>query len=113
MFDENPERSLLAYAALIGAFCRPEQSTVPFSMFRSMANEGILLNKHLVPTILKASSAMQMFRSGKTIHGFVIRKEYYSNIFVENALIDLYANCVDLRLSRSVFYSMKKGDMVS
>ena len=113
VFDDIPERTISAYAALIRAFCRLEQWEELFSVFGSMIDEGMLPNKYLVPTILKACSAMEMFRSGKMIHGYVIRKELESDVFVGNALIDLYANCADLRLSRNVFDSMKERDVVS
>ncbi|GMY17203.1 pentatricopeptide repeat-containing protein [Fagus crenata] len=113
VFDEIPERTVPGYVALIRAFCRLEQWDDLFSVFGSMVDDGLLPNKYLVPTILKACSAMQILRSGKMIHGYVIRKELDLDIFVGNALIDLYANFADLRLSRSVFDTMKERDVVS
>lgn len=113
LFDEIPERTVPAYAALIGAFCRSEQWEEFFSVFGLMVDEGMLPDKYLVPTILKACSAIQKFRIAKMIHGYVIRKELESDVFVGNALIDVYSNCADLRLSRSVFDTMKERDVVS
>ena len=113
LFDEIPERTVPAYAALIGAFCRSEQWEDLLSVFSLMVDEGLLPNKYLVPTILKACSAIQKFRIAKMIHGYVIRKVSESDVFVGNALIDVYANCADLRLSRRVFDMMKERDVVS
>lgn len=113
LFDEIPQRAGPAFAALIVAFCKSEQWEECFSLFGSMVNEGILPDKYLVPTILKACSARKMLTCGKVIHGYAMRTELESDVFVGNALIDFYANCADLRLSRSVFDAMKERDVVS
>ena len=113
LLDEIPNRTVPAYAALIRSYCRSEQWDELFSVFRLMVYEGMLPDKYLVPTILKACSAMLLSRIGKMVHGFVIRKSVESDVFVGNALIHLYSNCGDLGSSRSVFHSMQERDVVS
>ncbi|XP_015885571.2 pentatricopeptide repeat-containing protein At1g19720 [Ziziphus jujuba] len=113
LFDDMPKRTLSVYSALISAYCRLEQWEDLFLVFALMIDEGVLPDKYLVPTILKACSAMQMTRSGKKIHGYAIRKGLDLDVFVGNALIDMYANCGDLRRSTSVFNSMGAKDVVT
>lgn len=113
LFDEIPERTLPAYAALIRAYCRSEKWNELFAAFRSMVDEGILPGKYLVPTILKACSRRQMVKTGKMVHGYAIRKRLVSDIFIGNALMDFYSNCGDLRFSIYVFDSMSEKDVVS
>ncbi|RVX22459.1 Pentatricopeptide repeat-containing protein DOT4, chloroplastic [Vitis vinifera] len=113
LLDEIPNRTVPAYAALIRSYCRSEQWDELFSLFRLMVYEGMLPDKYLVPTILKACSAMLLLRIGKMVHGFVIRKSVESDVFVGNALIHFYSNCGDLGSSRSVFHSMQERDVVS
>lgn len=113
LFDEIPERTLPAYAALIRAYCRSQKWNELFAAFRSMVDEGIQPDKYLVPTILKACSGRQLVKTGKMVHGFVIRKTFVSDIFVGNALMNFYGNCGDLRSSIVVFDSMSEKDVVS
>ncbi|KAJ7959075.1 Pentatricopeptide repeat-containing protein [Quillaja saponaria] len=113
IFDEIPERTLPTYAALIGSYCRSRQWEELFLVLGSMMDSGMLPDGYLVPTILKACSAKQMLKGGMMIHGYVIRKELGSDVFVGNALIDLYSNCGDLRSSVSVFDTMRLRDVVS
>ena len=113
VFDEMPERPLPAYTALIRAYCRSEKWNELFAAFGSMVEEGILPDKYLVPTILKACSKRQAVKTGKMIHGYVIRKRLVSDIFIGNALMDFYGNCGDLRFSINVFDSMSEKDVVS
>lgn len=113
MFEHIPNRTLPNYAALIGSYCRLERWEEMFRVLNSMIDEGMLPDNYLVPTILKACSSMQLFRRGKMIHGFVIRKELVSDVFIGNALIHFYSSCGDLRSSINVFDTMKVRDIVS
>lgn len=113
LLDEIPKRTVPAYASLIGSYCRTEQWDDFFSVFRLMVYEGMLPDKYLVPTILKACSALQLLRIGKMVHGIVVRKGMDSDVFVGNALIHLYSDCGDLGSSRNVFDSMLEKDVVS
>ncbi|KAA0064811.1 pentatricopeptide repeat-containing protein [Cucumis melo var. makuwa] len=113
VFDEIPERALPTYAALIRAYCRSEKWNELFAAFRSMVDEGILPDKYLVPTVLKACSRRQMVKTGKMVHGYAIRKRMVSDIVIGNALMDFYGNCRDLGSSINVFDSMSEKDVVS
>ncbi|PON76642.1 Tetratricopeptide-like helical domain containing protein [Parasponia andersonii] len=113
LFDEIPKRNRPGYSSLISAYCRSEQWEDLFLLLGLMIDEGLLPDKYLVPTVLKACSALKLSRNGKMLHGYVTRKDLNSDIFVGNSLIDLYANCGDLRSSRSVFDAMREKDVVS
>ena len=113
LFDEIPKRTRPGYSALMSAYCRLEQWGELFLLLRLMINEGWLPEKYLVPTVLKACSALKLSRNGKMLHGYVIRKDLDSDVFIGNSLIDLYANSWDLRSSRCVFDAMREKDVVS
>ncbi|KAK9713802.1 hypothetical protein RND81_06G052200 [Saponaria officinalis] len=113
LFDEIPKREVPAFAALIGSLCRLEKWVDVFLVFGMMVNDGLLPDRFLVPTILKACSAMEVERVGRMVHGFAIRRGLRNDVFIENALIDMYANCGDLRSSKSVFDTMSEKDVVS
>lgn len=113
LFDETPKRTLPAYGDLIRAYCRSEKWNELFGAFRLMVDEGILPDKYLMPTILKACSRKQLVKTGKMVHGYVIRNWLVSDIFIGNALMDFYGSCGDLRFSIKVFDSMSERDVVS
>lgn len=113
VFDELTERSVEVYAALIGSYCRCEKWVEVFSVFGLMVFDGMLPDRFLVPRILKACAAIKLERIGRVIHGYVVRREMGSDVFVSNALIDVYANCGNLGYARSVFDVMQERDVVS
>ncbi|KAL9245515.1 hypothetical protein vseg_019159 [Gypsophila vaccaria] len=113
LFDEIPKREVPAFAALIGGLCRLEKWVDVFLVFGMMVSDGLVPDRFLVPTILKACSGMEVGRVGKMVHGFVMRRGMEDDVFIGNGLIDMYAKCGDLRSSRSVFDAMSERDVVS
>ncbi|KAK3032528.1 hypothetical protein RJ639_036443 [Escallonia herrerae] len=113
VFDEMPEGTLPLYAALVGSCSRASRWEELFSVLELMVHDGFLPNKYLIPTVLKACAALQFLKTGRMVHGYAVRKELGADAFVVNALIDMYANCGDLRSSRTVFDVMKERDVVS
>ncbi|XP_042507827.1 pentatricopeptide repeat-containing protein At3g12770-like [Macadamia integrifolia] len=113
LFDEIPERTVPAYAALIGSYCQSQQWEDVVLVFGLMIQDGVRPDKYLVPTLLKAFSALQSLEMGRMIHGYAIRKKLELDVFVGNALIDMYAKCRDLRSAKCVFDSMQEKDVVS
>ncbi|KAM0971682.1 hypothetical protein FF1_019589 [Malus domestica] len=113
MFNDITNRTVPTYAALISAYCRSERWEDLFLVFKLMVDEGVMPDKYVVPTVLKACALVRMLRIGKMIHGFVIRKSLDSDVYVGNALIDFYANCGDFRSAMSVFDAMRERDVVS
>ena len=113
LFDEIPKREVPAYAALIGALCRLERWVDLFCTVGMLVNDGMLPDKYLLPTILKACSMMERVEVGKMVHGHAVRKGMDEDVFVLNALIDMYANCGNLRYSERVFDAMNERDVVS
>ncbi|KAJ8445148.1 hypothetical protein Cgig2_029520 [Carnegiea gigantea] len=78
-----------------------------------MVNDGVQPDKYLGPTILKACSMMERIEAGKMVRGYVVRKGMEEDVFVRNALIDMYANYGDLGYSERVFDTMNERDVVS
>ncbi|KAB2629048.1 pentatricopeptide repeat-containing protein [Pyrus ussuriensis x Pyrus communis] len=113
MFNDIPQRTVPTYGALISAYCRSEQWEDLFLVFELMIDEGMMPDKYVVPTVLKACAQVRMLRTGKMIHGLVIRNALDSDVFVGNALIDFYANCGDLGFAMTVFDAMRETDVVS
>lgn len=63
--------------------------------------------------VLPACARTCSLRSGKEIHARLIRDGSVSDLFVSNALMDMYAKCGCLRVSRSVFVMSPRTDQIS
>ncbi|EFJ10639.1 hypothetical protein SELMODRAFT_71915, partial [Selaginella moellendorffii] len=62
---------------------------------------------------LDACSNLSCLENGRAIHDKATELGVEKNIFVENALVDMYGKCGSLEDALTVFNSMKKRDIVS
>ncbi|KAK8969115.1 Pentatricopeptide repeat-containing protein [Platanthera guangdongensis] len=65
------------------------------------------------PVVLKACGGINSIDSGKELHGFLHKRGFISNIYVSNALIDMYGKCRAFDEALKVFDGMEERDCVS
>ncbi|CAN6458888.1 unnamed protein product [Victoria cruziana] len=110
---EMSHKGAIIYAPLITLYCREQQWLDAVNTLALMVSDGFLADKFLLPSVLKACSAIESLASGMMIHGYLIRRNLEYDILVENALIDMYAKCGRLDRARKVFDVMPMRDVVS
>jgi len=72
-------------------------------MFRKMQKMGYKPDEITISSILPACSLSKSLRTGKEIHCYVFRNWEVGNLTNTTALVDMYAKCGDLSLSRNFF----------
>ncbi|CAL5424495.1 unnamed protein product [Camellia sinensis] len=85
-------------------------------LFVHMQEEGIFLpNAFTYVSVLSACANLALLDRGKQPHGHIIRiingEEF--NVFLFNALIDMYCKCGDMKSTRTLFEGMPERDIVS
>lgn len=81
--------------------------------FCLMNKIGTKPTKYLLCTTLNACAKLRKFFLGQKIHAHIIKVGYEHNMFLNSALLDLYAKCDSINDAIGIFYSMKKHDEVS
>ncbi|EEF50473.1 pentatricopeptide repeat-containing protein, putative [Ricinus communis] len=81
--------------------------------FRDMRAEGVESNQFTFPSILTACGAVSDHVFGVQVHGCIVRSGFGANIFVQSALVDMYAKCRDLNSANRVLENMEVNDVVS
>ncbi|KAL2544469.1 Tetratricopeptide repeat (TPR)-like superfamily protein [Forsythia ovata] len=64
-------------------------------------------------TVLPLCSELMLLREGKSVHGFIIRREMGSELSVVNCLMDMYSKCDNVEKSEYLFWTMPKKDLVT
>ncbi|KAL6995580.1 hypothetical protein U1Q18_005715 [Sarracenia purpurea var. burkii] len=77
-----------------------------------MQRTGVRSNNYTFPFVLKACASESLALQGKLIHGEVIRTGFDLDVYVEAALVDMYAKCGLVDDCRKVFDKMSKRDLV-
>ncbi|TKY65533.1 Pentatricopeptide repeat-containing protein [Spatholobus suberectus] len=83
------------------------------SFFSYMRAEGVESNQFTFPSILTACSAVSAHCFGEQVHGCVVRNGFGCNVYVQSALVDMYAKCGDLSSAKRVLENMEDDDVVS
>lgn len=113
IFDEMPRRDLVMWNALVRAYahgnCPYKVREVSYDMVRNKVKP----NDVTVVGILSACSSLRALREGKAVHGYVTRNLIEVDVFVHNALIDIYSKCGSIQDAFQVFQLMPVRNVVS
>ncbi|CAN1732011.1 Pentatricopeptide repeat-containing protein At1g20230 [Linum perenne] len=82
-------------------------------LFRVMQMEGVKPNSATIPYLLPACGNITALMHGKATHCFSLRNVFFYDIYVSRALLDMYAKCGRIYLSRRCFYIMTTRNRVS
>ncbi|TXG65382.1 hypothetical protein EZV62_006657 [Acer yangbiense] len=96
LFDEMPERDVVAWTAMIAGYTSFHYHTHAWRLFVEMAGTAAVdPNEYTVSTVLKACRSMKSLLYGTLVHGLAVKRGLEGSLYVDNALIDMYATCCD------------------
>ncbi|XP_024518895.1 pentatricopeptide repeat-containing protein At1g11290, chloroplastic-like isoform X2 [Selaginella moellendorffii] len=128
VFDRMKTRDVVSWNVLMLGYAQGgENEELALEMFTKMvSSRGCQLDSWSVVAALKACSnlaakeearnpqeKLRFLVTGVAIHGTAERLGCDSNIFVANALLNMYANCASMVDARRVFDKMQRRDVVS
>ncbi|KAJ9681717.1 hypothetical protein PVL29_017885 [Vitis rotundifolia] len=93
LFDEMPERDVVAWTAMIAGYTSCNNRTHAWMVFCEMMNEELDPNAFTISSVLKACKGMKCLPYGRLVHGLAIKHGLDGFIYVDNALMDMYATC--------------------
>lgn len=114
LLGHMPRKNLYSWTALISGFVQSGHFDDAFRLFSEMRRELVGIEEPFVVSSLIAGSASSAtLEVGKQVHKLVVGLGYESNLYANNALIDMYAKCSDLLSAEKIFLEMRKRDVVS
>lgn len=113
LFDGMPQRSLHSWTSIIGVLLEHELFYDAFLLFQELLLSSMALEFFVLPLALKIGSGLGDLELGKQLHGAAVKYQFASNIYVENALIDMYGKCRSLDDAKRVLATMAQRDHVS
>ncbi|XWS51536.1 hypothetical protein CRYUN_Cryun12cG0184500 [Craigia yunnanensis] len=81
-------------------------------LYSFMRKTGISSNNYTFPFVLKACASKSFIIEGKVVHGDAIRTGFDLDLYVEAALLDMYAKCSQIDESFKIFDKMPIRDLV-
>ncbi|XP_010912774.2 pentatricopeptide repeat-containing protein At5g16860 [Elaeis guineensis] len=122
VFDEIVYKGIddvISWNSVVAAHVKSGNSQLALELFAQMVKEGN--NKATqqrsdiisLVNILPACASLRALAQAKEIHGYALRSGLFWDIFVGNAIIDVYAKCGMMEDACRVFNGMEVKDVVS
>jgi pentatricopeptide repeat protein len=93
LFDEMPERDVVAWTAMIAGYTSCNHYSHAWVVFCEMVRNGIEPNDFTLSSALKGCKGMKALSYGTLVHGLAIKHGMKESMYVNNALMDMYATC--------------------
>ncbi|XP_050374421.1 pentatricopeptide repeat-containing protein At1g08070, chloroplastic [Argentina anserina] len=114
LFEKMPERNVFSWNGLIGGYARSGRFIDVVGSFKQMLSEGnVLPNDATLTTVLSACARLGALDFGTWVHVYAENIGYKKNVFVGNALIDMYAKCGVVDNAVDVFKNMEMKDLIT
>ncbi|OMO93545.1 hypothetical protein COLO4_16811 [Corchorus olitorius] len=113
LFDEMTLRNLYSWTAMLSLYVNYGLFEEAFWLFEKLRLEDVLLNFFVFPVVLKICSGLGNVEIGRQLHGILIKYQFVRNVYVSNALIDMYGKCGSLDDAKKVLETICEKDLVS
>ncbi|CAH9129678.1 unnamed protein product [Cuscuta epithymum] len=113
MFEEIPKYDVIPWSFMIARYSQSDQCDEALDLFRQMRGTSVVPNHFTFTSVLQACATMSEMDLGMQIHCHVKKVGLDSNVFVSNALMDVYAKCGMLENTVQLFItgSADKNDV--
>ncbi|KAL1300643.1 hypothetical protein HN51_045299 [Arachis hypogaea] len=114
VFDGVLRRTLAVWNAMISGYVRNEFYEEALELFIEMLSVSELCpNTTTLSSVLPACVPCKGFLDKEGIHGYIVKRGHEKDKYVQNALMDMYSRMGKLEISKRIFSSMDKRDIVS
>ncbi|KAM3289094.1 hypothetical protein P3S67_017381 [Capsicum chacoense] len=112
VFYNLGSRNVVSWNTMVANFAQNRLELEAIGLVREMQSSGETPTSVTLTNVLPACARIGCLRSGKEIHARSIRNGSATDLFVSNAITDMYAKCGCLNLAQNVF-DMSLRDEVS
>ncbi|XVF26539.1 hypothetical protein REPUB_Repub14bG0026000 [Reevesia pubescens] len=109
-FDQMPERDYVSWTAMIDGYIRVNCFKEALVLFGEMQASNIRPDEFTMVSILTACAHLGALQIGEWIKTYIDRKKVKNDVFVGNALIDMYFKCGSVAKAQGVFSEMPRRD---
>ncbi|KAJ7959380.1 Pentatricopeptide repeat-containing protein [Quillaja saponaria] len=113
LFETMPLRNLYSWTAILNVNVEHGLFEKALFLFKELQYEDIHLDFFVFPVVLKICSGLDALELGRQFHGVLFKCQFQANIYVSNALIDMYGKCGSLDDAKKVLTRMANMDRIS
>ncbi|XP_050365198.1 pentatricopeptide repeat-containing protein At2g22410, mitochondrial [Argentina anserina] len=112
-FDRMTNKDVISWTSMITGYSQANQHAEAVSLFREMMAANVRPDKVTVASVLSACAHVGSLDVGEALHKYIRKHGVKTDVYVGNALIDMYCKCGVAEKALAVFQGMDKKDSVS
>ncbi|KAJ8771644.1 hypothetical protein K2173_026821 [Erythroxylum novogranatense] len=113
VFDAVDGRNVVLWNSILGGYAQNGCAIEVITLFSSLGSCGLHADDFTYTSVLSACACLEYLEVGRQLHSVIIKNNFASNLFVGNALVDMYAKSGVLDDSRRQFERMRNRDNIS
>ncbi|KAJ7964281.1 Pentatricopeptide repeat-containing protein [Quillaja saponaria] len=113
MFGEMQVKDVISWSTMIMGYVQNGLLEEGLECFKQMRERGTRPNEAILVTILSASAQLGLLGQGRLIHSTIDSLNFPITVPLGTALIDMYAKCGCIELSKLIFNNMPEKDIWS
>lgn len=113
VFNEMTERDEVAWNSML--LCRLNGCDIKqaLQLYLGMVEEGLDPSPCTFTMLLTVCRQAECLKAGRLVHGHIVKSKYPPDIPLQNALLDMYASCGNVRTAELVFERIDEPNLVS
>ncbi|KAF6142174.1 hypothetical protein GIB67_037092 [Kingdonia uniflora] len=111
LFEEMPERDVISWSTMIMGYVQVGELETGLKCFREMRGKGLNFNEAILVTALSACAQLGLLEQGQFVHSSMNSLKFPMSVSIGAGLIDMYAKCGCIEMSKKVFSEMPRRDV--
>eukprot|EP01018_Ginkgo_biloba_P031204 Gb_39249 [translate_table: standard] len=113
LFDKMSNRNVVSWNIMIAGYAQNGHVNEALVLFHQMQLAEETPDSMTMESVLQVCAHLGALQQGKSIHDYIIRNGFESEVFVANSLVAMYAKCGSIDISRHLFDRMPNKNLVS
>ncbi|CAK9139645.1 unnamed protein product [Ilex paraguariensis] len=111
LFDQMPEKNVVSWSAMITGYVQVGLFKEALELFNDMMITGFRPNHAGIVSVLSACAFLGALDQGRWIHAYIEKNRMELDTVLGTTLVDMYAKCGCVKMSRRVFEEMPCRDV--
>ncbi|KAA8524531.1 hypothetical protein F0562_010954 [Nyssa sinensis] len=112
LFDQMEVPNVILWNAMISGYAKNGYAEEAVDLFRGMISKNIRPDSVTVTSTILACAQVGSLEQARWMDDYISNSDYRNDVFVNTALIDMYAKCGSVELARKVFNQTLNKDVV-
>uniref|UniRef100_A0A0D9VP99 DYW domain-containing protein n=1 Tax=Leersia perrieri TaxID=77586 RepID=A0A0D9VP99_9ORYZ len=113
VFATIPLRTVVTWNCMIGGYALNERPDEAFDCFMQMRAEDLQVEVVTAINLLVACAQTESSLYGRSVHGYVVRRQFLPHVVLETALLEMYGKVGKVESSEKIFGQITNKTLVS